>query len=115
MMLPRRLDHLVVLSNGDRFPILGEGLEKLGGRVAHHEFQDDSGRGLSMREPPGPIPRPNPSTASQGLAPWLPSVLDGLFGSAVHVGMTVLTTQRRQPLPLRRVLPGSAPWAVRHG
>lgn len=35
MMLPRRLDHLVTLSNAERFPILGEGLEKLGERVAH--------------------------------------------------------------------------------
>jgi hypothetical protein len=35
MMLPRRLDHLVTLSNAARFPILGEGLEKLGERVAH--------------------------------------------------------------------------------
>lgn len=35
MMLPRRLDHLVTLSNAERFPVLGEGLEKLGERVAH--------------------------------------------------------------------------------
>lgn len=34
-MIPRRLDHLVSLSNDERFPILGEGLEKLGERVTH--------------------------------------------------------------------------------
>jgi hypothetical protein len=34
-MIPRRLDRLVSLSNEDRFPILGEGLERLGERVAH--------------------------------------------------------------------------------
>lgn len=35
MMLPRRLDRLIQLSNEARFPILGEGLELLGDRVAH--------------------------------------------------------------------------------
>lgn len=35
MMIPRRLDHLITLSNEERFPILGEGLERLGERVAH--------------------------------------------------------------------------------
>lgn len=34
-MTPRRLGHLVTLSNEERFPILGEGLERLGDRVHH--------------------------------------------------------------------------------
>lgn len=34
-MLQRRLDRLVSLSNEERFPILGQGLRRLGDRVAH--------------------------------------------------------------------------------